>query len=251
MKPGFQIILAIGIALVLIGAADCILLVLLQDHGFNIMRNLNSEKTTLRSMFDRNYNFTELYQWEHDRVIFVKGDEKFERSDDPIRILQVGKGKCGEFSVLYVALCLAHGYESRLVVAADIVFPPYFVTPHSWAEVKVNGQWVHVDPSDQVWNQSEMYGGRSWGKRVGLNVRVYAFVDGGMADITWNYVNVGSFFRIIFIFAVPLAISSLILYKTKMPSNVDKLELESIKFEVEANENFLIFWAVLFFTCVV
>ena len=75
-----------------------------------IIKNLNANETmtSLRDMFDRKYNFTELYQWEHERVKFV-ANEVFERSSDPLRILQVGKGRCGEFSVLYAALCLANG----------------------------------------------------------------------------------------------------------------------------------------------
>jgi len=161
-----------------------------ENHGFEIMKNLNSDKTktALRNMFDQNYNFTELYQWEHSKVVFVNGSENFERSDDPLRILQIAKGKCGEFSELYVALCLAQGYQSRLVVAADIG-PLYLITPHSWAEVKLNGRWTHVDPSDQIWNQNVRYSGWSWGKRVGLNVHIYAFEDGKVADVTQNYMT--------------------------------------------------------------
>jgi hypothetical protein len=36
-----------------------------------------------------------------------------------------------------------------------------------------------------------------------------------------------------------------------MPSNLDVLTDANAKFEVERNADFLIFWAVLFFTCVV
>ena len=112
--------------------------------------------TSLRDMFDRKYNFTELYQWEHERVKFV-ANEVFERSSDPLRILQVGKGRCGEFSVLYAALCLANGYQSRLVLAVDVTYRVYWFPQHEWVEVKLNAQWVHVDPSDQVWNAPSHY----------------------------------------------------------------------------------------------
>jgi hypothetical protein len=153
-----------------------------------IMRNLNSDETkaSLRNMFDRDYNFTELYQWEHSKVRFA-ANEDFERSTDPLRILQVGKGRCGEFSVLYVALCLSHGYESRFVVAVDMKYWVLWFPQHEWAEVKLNDQWVHVDPSDQVWNASSHYRTWPWADGIGSTVRILAFEEGKITDITESY----------------------------------------------------------------
>jgi len=152
------------------------------------MRNLSSAETmaSLRNMFDRNYNFTELYEWEHQKIRFAT-NETFERSSDPLRILQIGKGRCGEFAVLYVALCVAHGYQSRLVMSVDVNYRVFWFPQHEWAEVKLNGEWIHVDPSDQVWNAPSHYKTWSWADGIGSSVRIYAFENGKTMDITEYY----------------------------------------------------------------
>lgn len=168
--------------------------ILIAFDNLNMIKNLNSDgtKTALRNMFDRTYNFTELYQWEHTKVKFVN-NETFERSSDPLRILQTGKGKCGEFSVLYAALCLAHGYQSRLVLAIDVNYRVLWFPQHEWAEVRIGDQWIHVDPSDQVWNEPSHYKTWPWAKGVGSNVRIYAFEDGKITDVTQYYkVTIGA-----------------------------------------------------------
>lgn len=164
--------------------------VIISDN-LDIMKNLNNSSTwiAIRKMnytFDRNYNFSELYQWEHQKVDFVN-DGTFSRSVDPIEILEIGKGECGEFSILYVALCLAHGYQSRLVLAVDVSHRVYWLTLHGWSEVKLGNQWVPVDPSDQVWNQTSHYKNWPWGKEIGSSVRIYAFEDGKVIDVTKKY----------------------------------------------------------------
>ena len=154
----------------------------------NTMKNLNSDgtKSALRSKFDRDYNFTELYQWEHTKVRFVT-NESFERSSDPFRILEIGKGKCGEFGVLYAALTLAHGYESRLVISVDVGSLIFWLPQHEWVEVRTDNQWVHVDPSDQVWNDPSHYRTWPWAKGISSTVRIYAFEDGKITDLSEYY----------------------------------------------------------------
>jgi len=50
-----------------------------------------------------------------------------------MEIITYGKGKCEEFGIVYTALCLAHGYEARLVVS-------HIVDGHVWTEVKLDGR---------------------------------------------------------------------------------------------------------------
>jgi len=158
--------------------------VLFETEGLNEMRNLSRTETltALRNMFDREYNFTELYRWEHEKVEFVEKRD-FEPSSDPLEILQIGKGRCGEFSALYVALCLAHGYQSRLVTSVDVSYRVLWFPQHAWAEIKLGDTWVHVDPSDQVWNQTAHYKG--WWR--GPCIRIYAFEEGKVTDVTQYY----------------------------------------------------------------
>ncbi len=79
-----------------------------------------------------------------------------------------------QWSIVYVSACLALGYQSRLVVAVDTQGWSYI---HVWAEDYYNGAWVHVDPSDKVWNSPHRYLGSSWdwGPYIGSTVKVYAF----------------------------------------------------------------------------
>ena len=53
------------------------------------------------------------------------------------------------------------------------------------------------------------------------------------------------------VFAVSFILIVCAMLQTSMPSNIDALTQEGARLEVESNNDFLIFYAVLFFTCVV
>ena len=136
-----------------------------ESHFLNIMKRLNTieNRTRVRSWFQRPYNFTELCQWVHANLEFVPFNETFERHTDPAEILHSGKGRCEEFSILYVSACLAHEHQGRLVAATDVSNPLNLYVPHVWTEVELSGYWVHVDPSEQRWNETNMYQSWKWG----------------------------------------------------------------------------------------
>lgn len=159
-----------------------------ENHFLDIMKNLNSTvtKTEVRGWFERDDNFTELYEWVHEKLDFVPVNESFERHTDPSEILKTGEGRCEEYSILYVAACLAHGYQSRIIVAIDVSNPINWVGQHVWAEVKLD-VWVHTDPSDKVWNDPYRYETWSWGKDIGSKIKIYAFEDGKYGDVTLHY----------------------------------------------------------------
>jgi len=159
-----------------------------ENHYLGIMKNLNSTgtKTNVTNQFERDYNFTELYEWIHENLEFVPVNETFERHTDPLKILESGKGRCEEFSILYVVACLAHGYQSRIIVAVDVSNPINWIGQHVWAEVKLD-DWVHVDPSDRTWNEPYRYKAWVWGKEIGSRIKIYAFEDGKYEDVTLNY----------------------------------------------------------------
>lgn len=128
----------------------------------------------LRSLFERRYNLTELLAWLHSRVQWSKGD--IVRHNDPLKIVAYGKGRCGEFSILFTALCLAHNYRARLILD---------MTDHVWTEVwnNKNKSWVHVDPSEKKINDPLMYE-RDWKKNLR---KIYAFEDGRVEDVSNKY----------------------------------------------------------------
>ena len=189
-------LLTLFIILILVIAVVFILLVLLpllertsyENHFLGIMKNLNGTETKskVRSWFERDYNFTELYGWMHEKLEFVPVNETFERYTDPSEILESGKGRCEEFGILYVAACLAHGYQSRVITAVDVGNPINWIGQHVWAEVK-SGVWVHVDPSDRTWNEPYRYEAWVWGKDIGSKIKIYAFEDGKYEDVLISY----------------------------------------------------------------
>jgi transglutaminase-like putative cysteine protease len=123
-----------------------------------------------------------LFDWEHSYIEWVPEGEKFDRTNDPVEILANGKGRCGEFSILYVSACLSLGYEARLVVS---VRPIIHGGLHVWAEVMYDGSWVHVDPTDQIWNNPSRY--KSWWGEIGKDALIFVFEDGKVEEITSNY----------------------------------------------------------------
>jgi len=128
----------------------------------------------LRSLFERRYTLAELLDWVHQRLEFDKGE--IVRHNDPQEILAYGKGRCGEFSILFTSLCLAHKYRARLILD---------MSDHIWTEVwdDKTKEWVHVDPSEKRINDPLMYE-RDWKKNLNA---IYAFENGNMENVTKRY----------------------------------------------------------------
>lgn len=128
----------------------------------------------LRAFFDRKYTLVEVLGWVHEKVNWDNGE--IQRHDDPLEILAYGRGRCGEFSILFTALCLSHGYKARLILD---------MSDHVWTEVwdQTKDRWMHVDPSEKRIDDPLMYE-RDWKKNL---FRVYAFENGEVEDVTKNY----------------------------------------------------------------
>ncbi len=60
--------------------------------------------------------------------------------------LERGKGDCGEFSALYIALCRAADIPARMVMGWLVA--PWYVGAHAWAETYLEAHgWIPVDAS--------------------------------------------------------------------------------------------------------
>lgn len=131
-------------------------------------------QSKLKENFDRTYTLTELLDWLHTKLRWSKGP--IIRHTDPLAILKYGKGRCGEYSILYTALCLSNGYRARIVLD---------MTDHVWTEVydEAHTKWIHVDPSEKRINDPEMYE-RDWKKKL---TKIYAFENGKKEDVTKSY----------------------------------------------------------------
>lgn len=128
----------------------------------------------LRGHFKEGCSLPDLLKWLHNKVRWSKG--KIKRHNDPGEILKYGRGKCGEFGILFTALCLAHSYRARLVLD---------MSDHVWTEVwnDKERRWVHVDPSERRIDDPGMYE-RDWKKDL---KEIYAFENGLMEDVTRRY----------------------------------------------------------------
>ena len=130
--------------------------------------------SVLRKLFERTYTLQELLDWLHVKLQWSKGE--IARYSNPLEILKYGKGRCGEYSILYTSLCLAHDYRARIVLD---------MTDHVWTEVwnPTQKRWIHIDPSEKRIDDPKMYE-RDWKKTL---TKIYAFENGKPKDITKNY----------------------------------------------------------------
>jgi|GEM_PF-1502753 hypothetical protein len=156
----------------------------LAANYLGVMKNLNSSQTKAKmaALLNPSYNQTDLFAWESSKLTFASDPSG--SYEDPFQILASGEGICLQWSIVYVSACLALGYQSRLVVAVDMSSWTFI---HVWAEDYYNGSWVHVDPSDKVWNDPSRYLSWDWGPYIGSTVRIYAFEDGSFQDVTSTY----------------------------------------------------------------
>jgi hypothetical protein len=147
------------------------------DWNTSQLINQQETKTILMAKFERPCNYSELLIWEHQHLNFTY--DPITRYNNPIDILNYGKGRCGEFAVLYTALCIANGYDARLVDS--------IIGDHEWTQVKVNGTWLHVDPSlsqnDSRVFDTYMYE-RDWKTAP---ILALAFNGSTIEDVTNNY----------------------------------------------------------------
>jgi transglutaminase-like putative cysteine protease len=133
----------------------------------------------LRALFDRRYTSVELLNWVHRKLKWDDGEIK--RHNHPLEILDYGRGRCGEFSILFTAVCVAHGYRARLILD---------MSDHVWTEIwdPTMQRWVHIDPSERRVDDPLMYE-REWKKTLS---KVYALENGRMEEVTESYRMLGS-----------------------------------------------------------
>ena len=92
---------------------------------------------------------TELY-----RCRCCESVTRFPRYNSARSIASYGRGRCGEYSMLLYRILRALGHDTRWVVDWG---------DHVWAEVRLKGRWIHLDPCEAAVDNPLLY--QSWGKR--------------------------------------------------------------------------------------
>lgn len=113
---------------------------ILSHKQISLELSSNDTQNQLRQYFPEKLNFTQLIVWESKRINYTLDRTVHE---DPVEILDYGKGACGEFSILYVSICIANDIPARLFIDPNI--------DHVWAEVNPSKDgitWIHVEVTD-------------------------------------------------------------------------------------------------------
>ncbi|XP_021742232.1 peptide-N(4)-(N-acetyl-beta-glucosaminyl)asparagine amidase-like [Chenopodium quinoa] len=110
------------------------------------------------------------------RCSFCSRITRFPRYNDPIKILETKKGRCGEWANCFTLYCRAFGYESR---------PVLDFTDHVWTECFSHhlGRWMHLDPCEGIYDNPLLYE-KGWNKKLNY---VIAIAKDGVYDVTKRY----------------------------------------------------------------
>lgn len=141
-----------------------------------------------------NLNYSQLVSWEHKYLTYTQN--QFTRREMPINILKpyttdgIAFGRCGEFALLFNGLCLANGYKTRLVFDESVLTnqSKSSAGDHVWVEVWTNNRWIHIDPTEQRFDEPKMYA-VDWNKEINNVVAITKDNSGNVVtvDVTKDY----------------------------------------------------------------
>lgn len=101
---------------------------------------------------------------------------RFPRYNDPIKLLETRRGRCGEWANAFALCCRSAGLDSRLAVDWE---------DHIWVEYYSSSlqRWIHMDPCEASYDKPLLYE-QGWGKSLSYVITVHRT---GLADVTQRY----------------------------------------------------------------
>jgi peptide-N4-(N-acetyl-beta-glucosaminyl)asparagine amidase len=101
---------------------------------------------------------------------------RFPRYNDPVKLLETRKGRCGEWANAFCLICRAAGLDARLVLD---------FTDHIWVEYYSTAlkRWIHMDPCEAAVDKPLLYE-VGWGKKL---TYLIAVGRDGVLDVSRRY----------------------------------------------------------------
>lgn len=101
---------------------------------------------------------------------------RFPRYNDPLKLLETKKGRCGEWANCFSLYCRSFGYDTRLILD---------FTDHVWTECysMFLGRWMHLDPCEGIYDTPLLYE-KGWNKKLNYTI---AIGKDGVYDVTKRY----------------------------------------------------------------
>lgn len=193
----FYLVLRMGILgkflLGVLGGVLIALFVLLAPWSYSIFVGEDEIRNTVEEIVagesDPELKVIWILNWEKQNMTDMQNKSKFifdfpfiwiRNSNDPSWIFFYKRGRCEEYTVLFIKMAEFADIQSRHVhnPAED----------HAWAEVWIDNSWKHVDPSNNLFDDPGVYE-NGWGKQLSY---VYTIDnEGKIHDITSRYTGTG------------------------------------------------------------